>query len=79
MWYNTVVHTCSHTGNVVLPMAEAIATLCQPAVTCLLQRHTALHLAAMAGHVAVVETLLLNGADPEARDKHVRFGSLYKS
>ena len=51
-----------------LPVAKATVALWQPASTCLLQGETALHLAAKAGHVAVVETLLLNSADPEARD-----------
>ena len=61
--HNSVVHTCSHIGTVVLPMVEAVATLCQPAVTCLSQGHIALRLTAMAGHVAVVEILLLNVAE----------------
>ena len=41
--------------------------------------YTALHLAVTAGHAAVVETLLLNGADLEARDHSVSFVSLYKN
>ncbi len=49
------------------------------AAVCLLQGHTALHFAAARGHVHVTETLLLNGADPEAREKEVRYGSLYNN
>ena len=37
---------------------------------------TALHHAAAWDHVAVVETLLLNGADLEAKDQTVSFVSL---
>lgn len=40
-------------------------------MACVRQAQTALHLASRDGHTAVVETLLLNGADLEARDNHV--------
>jgi hypothetical protein len=39
--------------------------------------YTALHLAVTAGHAAVVETLLLSGADFEARINGVSCSSLY--
>ena len=52
-------------------MQKQVLTLWQPAFACLLQGYTALQWAAEAGHVDVVETLLLNGADPEARNKYV--------
>ncbi len=80
-----VVEHCSahfggiHVGNGVLLIAEAIVTLGQAAIVCLLQGSTALHQAAAWDHVAVVETLLLNGADLEARDHSVSFVSLYKN
>ena len=60
--------SCSHIGNGVLLVAKAIVAFWQPAIVCLLQGSTALHLAAVAGHVAVLKTLLLNGADSKARD-----------
>ena len=46
---------------------DAMATC----IACLLQGDTALHAAAKAGHTAVVETMLLNGACIEARDNYV--------
>lgn len=58
-------------------VTKAIVTLWQPATMCMLQGLTALHVAASLGHVHVTETLLLNGADPKARDKQVSYGSLY--
>ncbi len=51
-------------------MAKAIAMLWQPGVVCLLQGITALHWAAVRGHAAVVETLMLNSADLEAENKN---------
>ena len=48
--------------------AKATVALWRPAIACLLQGQTALHRAAEAGHVDVVETLLLNGVDPEFKD-----------
>ncbi len=51
-----------------LVVAKATVALWQPIIACLLQGETALHVAAKAGHVDFVETLLLNRADPEARD-----------
>ncbi len=59
---------CKHIGNGVLLVAKATVALWQPIIACPLQGETALHVAAKAGHVDVVETLLLNHADPEARD-----------
>ncbi len=76
VWY-TGVHTFVATMLAMtwLLTAEAIVTLWPPALTCLLQGRTALHLAATAGQVAVVETLLLDGANPEAREKWVSCSS----
>ena len=70
MWKNTAVHTfvAIKLAMGVLLVAKAIVMLCQPVIACLLQGCTALYWAAGAGVVAVVETLLLNGADPKARD-----------
>ena len=42
---------------------------------CLLQGRTALHWAAAQGHVDVVMSLLLNGADPEATNSYVSYSS----
>lgn len=66
---------CNHIGNGVLPVAKAVVMICQPVIACLLQGYTALHEAAGGGHVAAVEILLLNGADPKARDIRVRCSS----
>jgi hypothetical protein len=80
MWYNTAVHTSVATiFATVCSLAKAIVMPWKSAIACLLQGCTALHLAAAAGHVAVVETLLLNGADLEARGQDVSCGSLYKT
>lgn len=68
---------CKHIGNIVLFMAKAIVTLWQLAFVCLLQKDTALHLAAEAGHVAVVKTLLLKGAGPGARNVLVSYSSYF--
>ncbi len=60
-------------------MAKAVVTLWQPGIVCVcvcvLQGMTALHWAAVQGHVAVVETLMLNRADLEAENKTVSCGS----
>ncbi len=40
-----------------------------------MQGDTALHAAAKAGHIAVVEITLLNGAGIEARDDYVSYSS----
>jgi len=66
---------CKHIGNGVLLVAKAVVMICQPVIACLLQGYTALHEAAGGGHGAVVEILLLNGADPKARDIRVRCSS----
>ena len=42
-------------------------------IACLLQGRTALHQAVVSGHVAVVETLVLNGADIEAKCDEVSY------
>ncbi len=73
---------CDHVGHVgdgVLLVANGFVSPWQPKSACLLQGRTALHWAAQEGHVAVVETLLLNSADLEARSKSVRCNSLYKT
>ncbi len=70
---------CNCLGNGVLLVAKSFAMVWPTAAVCLLQGQTALHFAAARGHVHVTETLLLNGADPEARDKEVRYGSLYNN
>ena len=58
-------------GNGVLLVAKALVMVWPPATVCLLQGGTALRLAAGEGRVAVVQTLLLSGADLEARDADV--------
>ena len=70
---------CKHVGTGLLLVAKGTVTLWQPAIACPLQGSTALHQAAIAGHVAVVETLLLSGADSEARNTSVSRNSLYRS
>ena len=69
---------CNHIGSGVLLVAKALVMVWPPAIACLLQGWTAMHRAAAKGHVAVVETVLLSGADLEARDKRVSSSSLYK-
>ena len=56
-----------------LLVAKALGMVWQPATVCLLQRLTALHQAAIHGHVAVVEALVLNGADIEAKSNGVSY------
>ncbi len=73
----TAYFCLNHTGNGVLIVFKTCMTLWHPAIACLLQGHTALHRAAVAGHVAVAETLLLSGVDLEAEDQDVSCGSLY--
>ena len=68
----------NYVGNGVRLVAKAILLLCKPVIACLLQGWTALHGAAAEGHVAVVKTLLLNGADPGARSNSVSCNSLYR-
>lgn len=60
-----------------LPMAKAIVMLGQPGIACALQGITALHWAAVRGHAAVVETLMLNSTDREAENKNVSCGSCF--
>lgn len=69
---------CNHIENGVLLVAKAVVKLWPPATVCLSQG-TALHLAAAGSHVAVVQTLLLNAADLEARDIGVSCSSLYNN
>ncbi len=66
---------CNHVEQLCAPYGKSNCDAVAPAIACLLQGCTALHLAAGAGHVAVVETLLLNAADPEARDEFVSYSS----
>ncbi len=56
-------------------MAKPLVTVWQPGIVCVLQGMTALHWAAVQGHAAVVETLMLNRADLEAENKTVRCSS----
>ena len=68
----------NYIGRGVRLVVKAILLLWPPATVCLLQRRTALHRAAAAGHVAVVKTLLLSGADPGARSNSVSRNSSYR-
>ncbi len=63
----------NHIGNGVLLVAKANVILWRPALVCLLQGNTAMHLAAYRGHIAVIETLLLNEADSEAKNVEVSY------
>ena len=69
----------NYIGNGVRLLVKAILLLWPPATVCLLQRRTALHLAAVYGHVAVVKTLLLNGAYPGATNCYVSYSSCIAS
>jgi ankyrin repeat protein len=57
---------CNHVCDGVLLVAKACVAPWQPASACLLQGRTVLALAAIKAHLAVVQTLLLNSADPNA-------------